>query len=48
LRLDDRLEPRHAPAPAPAPGSEDARVYSGVLHCIDNMAHEHTTAHAVV
>jgi predicted O-methyltransferase YrrM len=48
LSLDERLEPRDAPAPAPAPGSEDARVYSGVLHCIDNMAHEHTTAHAVV
>ena len=29
------------------PGTEDARVDSGVLHCIDNMAHEHTTAHAV-
>jgi predicted O-methyltransferase YrrM len=29
------------------PGTEDARVASGVLHCIDNMAHEHTTAHAV-
>jgi predicted O-methyltransferase YrrM len=48
LSLDERLETRDAPAPAPAPGSEDARVYSGVLHCIDNMAHEHTTAHAVV
>jgi predicted O-methyltransferase YrrM len=48
LSLDDRLETRDAPAPAPAPGSEDARVHSGVLHCIDNMAHEHTTAHAVV
>ena len=30
-----------------APGTEDARVDSGLLHCIDNMAHEHTTAHAV-
>ena len=30
-----------------APGSEDARVNEGVLHCIDNMAHEHTTAHVV-
>ena len=30
-----------------APGSEDARVDEGVLHCIDNMAHEHTTAHEV-
>ena len=32
---------------ARAPGTEDARVDSGLLHCIDNMAHEHTTAHAV-
>ena len=32
---------------AAAPGSEDARVNEGVLHCIDNMAHEHTTAHVV-
>ena len=30
-----------------APGTEDARVDSGRLHCIDNLAHEHTTAHAV-
>jgi predicted O-methyltransferase YrrM len=28
--------------------SEDDRVSSGVLHCIDNLAHEHTTAHVVV
>jgi predicted O-methyltransferase YrrM len=32
----------------PAPCSEDARVDTGVLHCIDNMAHEHTTARAVM
>jgi hypothetical protein len=31
----------------PKPFTEDARVTSGVLHCIDNMAHQHTTAHVV-
>jgi predicted O-methyltransferase YrrM len=28
--------------------SEYDRVTSGVLHCIDNLAHEHTTAHVVM
>lgn len=38
-----------APVPPqpPVPGSEDARVASGILHCIDNMVHAHTTAHVV-
>jgi hypothetical protein len=31
----------------PVAGTEDGRVAGGVLHCIDNMAHEHTTAHIV-
>ena len=39
---------RRSDGEAPLPGTEDARVDSGVLHCVDNLAHEHTTAHAVV
>ena len=31
----------------PRPGSEDARVAGGTLHCVDNMAHEATTADKV-
>ena len=57
---DRRSAPMRAPDPnrlsaggraassAPSPGSEDARVDSGVLHCLDNLAHEHTTAHLLV
>ena len=51
-RGDGRVGRAHEKTPPgekvePEPFTEDARVATGVLHCIDNMAHEHTTAHIV-